>query len=301
MPQSTGSANLSSIANRIIKSARYTQEANSPSWQLIEKVPLPKGASTVRWPKFGTFTISDLVDGQDMVDEQTLGMTFVDLTATERGAKIILTDKLVREWGTTDAFSVIGRQFGDAAARKQDRDTQALYGALSGSSRYGAAGTAVTLAIYAGGIARARGGGGSSVAGNSTGVEPFDPTYTVQHPHQAYLVTRSATAIGSGTSMRVNDVREEKMLNKFFKFSFNGVDAHESKNINIDSSGDAIGVLAQRDAMVGLTSIGWRTERERDASARGTEVNFVSDYGVTELDDRHGVGLLYDAAVPAVT
>jgi len=301
MPQSTGSANLSSIANRIVKSARYTQEANSPSWQLVEKVALPRGASTVRWPKFGTFTISDLIDGQDMVNEQTLGMTFVDLTATERGAKIIITDKLAREWGTTDVFSVIGRQFGNAAARKQDRDTQALYAALSGSSAYGAAGTAVTLAIYAGGIARARGGGASSVTGNSTGVEPFDPTYSVQHPHQAYLVTRSATAIGAGTSMRVNDVREEKMLSKFFKFSFNGVDAYESKNINVDSSGDAVGVLAQRDALVGLTSVGWRTERDRDPSARGTEVNFTSDYGVFELDDRHGVGLLYDAAAPAVT
>lgn len=301
MPQSTGSANLASIANRIIGSARFTQEANSPSWQLIEKVQLAKGASTYRWPKFGTFTISDLVDGQDMVDEQTLGMTFVDLTATERGAKIVLTDKLVREWGTTGPYNVIGRQFGEAAARKQDRDTQALYAALSGSSAYGAAGTAISLSHYAGGIARARGGGGSSAAGNSTGVEPFDPTYAVLHPHQAYLITRTATAIGSGTSMRVNDVREEKMLNKFFKFSFNGVDAYESKNINIDSNGDATGVLAQRDALVGLTSVGWRQERERDASARGTEVNFVADYGVTELDDRHGVGLLYDAAAPAVS
>ena len=101
--------------------------------------------------------------------------------------------------------------------------------------------------------------------------------------------------------MRVNDVREEKMLNKFFKYSFNGVDAHESKNINIDSSGDAVGVLAERDALVGLTSVGWRTERERDASNRGTEVNFTADYGVFELDDRHGAPLLYDAAAPATS
>src|SRR3990167_831201 len=275
MPQSTGTGSgnsaLSAIANRIVGKARFTQEANTPSWQLAEKVALPKGANTYRMPKFGTFTISDLVDGQDMVDEQTLGMSFVDLTATERGAKIILTDKLVREWGTTGPYDIIGRQFGNAASRKQDRDTQALYAALSGSSAYGAAGTALTLALYAGAIARARGGGGS------------------------------ATAIGAGTSMRVNDLREDKMLNKFFKYSFNGVDAYESKNINIDSSGDAVGVLAQRDALVGLTSVGWRQERQLDASNRGTEVNFTSDYGVTELDDRHGAPLRYDAAAPATS
>lgn len=299
MPQSTGTANLSTVANRIIRQARYTQEANAPSWQLIDKIPLPNGASTVRWPKFGTFTISDLVDGQDMVDEQTLGMTTVDLTSTERGAKIIITDKLVREWGTTGVYEVIGRQFGDAAARKQDRDTQALYAGLNGGTAFGAAGTAMTLAIYAGGIARARGGGASSAS--SAGSEPFDPTYSVQHPHVMYLVTRSATAIGSGTSMRVNDVREEAMLKKFFDFSFNGVDAHESKNIFIDSSGDATGVLAQRDALVGLTSVGWRTKRQEDISQRGTEIVFTADYGVFELDDLHGAPTLYDAAVPATT
>ena len=299
MPQSTGTANLSTVANRIIRQARFTQEANSPSWQLIEKVPLPNGASTVRWPKFGTFSISDLVDGQDMVDEQTLGMTTVDLTATERGAKIIITDKLVREWGTTGVYEVIGRQFGDAAARKQDRDTQALYPGLNGGTAYGAAGTALTLALYAGAIARSRGGGASSTS--SAGSEPFDPTYSVQHPHQTYLVTRSATAIGSATNMRVNDVREEAMLKKFFKYSFNGVDGHESKNIFVDSSGDAVGVLAQRDALVGLTSVGWRTERDRDPSNRGTEVNFTADYGVFELDDLHGAPLLYDAGAPATS
>ena len=296
MAESTRTGNLSAIANRIIREARYTQEANTPSWQLIEKVSLPRGASTVRWPKFGTFTISDLLDGQDMTDEQSLGMTYVDLTATERGAKIIVTDKLAREWGTTDVFGVIGTQCGNAAARKQDRDTQALYSGLNGGTAYGAAAASFSHANFAATIARARGGSGSSA--NSDGNEPFDPTYAVVHPHQAYHVIRTATSIASGTSMRVNDRREEKMLTKFFRYSLNGVDLHESKNIYIDDSGDATGVIAQRDALVGLTSVGWRTERQRDASARGTEINFTSDYGVFELDDRHGAPLLFDAVVP---
>lgn len=299
MPASTRTANLSTAANTIIRAARFTQEANSPSWQLIEKVALPGGASTVRWPKFGTFAISDLVDGQDMTDEQSLNMTNVDLTATERGAKIIITDKLAREWATTGVFEVIGKSFGDAAARKQDRDTQALYSGLNGGTAFGAAAAVLSLANYAGAIARARGGAASSTS--SAGTEPFDPTYTVVHPHSMYNVTKSATAIGAGTSMRVNDVREEAMLKSFFKYSFNGVDAYESKNIYIDSSGDMTGVIAQRDAMVGLTSVGWRTERQRDASNRGTEVNFTADYGVFELDDLHGAPLLFDAAVPSTS
>ena len=102
--------------------------------------------------------------------------------------------------------------------------------------------------------------------------------------------------------MKVNDQREERYLQSFFTgVSFNGVDLYESGNINVDSSGDMTGVIAQRDALVGLTSVSWRTERQRDASARGFELNHVADYGVFELDDKKGAPLLYDAGVPGTS
>lgn len=297
MPQTSLTQGLANAQNTIIREARYTQEANTPSWQLIEKVRLPRGASTVRMPKVGTFVISDLQDGQDMTDEQSINMTSVDLSATERGAKIIITDKAARENGTTDLFRVVGRQFGDAGAKKRDRDVQALYAGLNGGTAFGAAGATFNLNNFAAAIAKGRGGSASST--DSAGGEPFDPTYAVQHPHATFEVVRSATAIGSGTSMKVNDRREERMLRRFFTgISFNGVDLFESKNIFVDSSGDATGVIAQMDAMVGLTSVDWYTARQRDESARGTEVNFISDYGVFELDDAHGAPLLYDAGAP---
>lgn len=298
MPQTATTGNLENAQNIIIRKARYTQEANAPSWQLIHKETLPKGAKTVTMPKVGTFVVSDLQDGQDMVDEQSIGMTTVDLTATEKGAKIIITDKLVRQNGTTGIFEMIGKQFGDAAARKQDRDTQALYAGLNGGTAYGAAGATFSLSNYGAAIAKARGGGASST--DSAGAEPFDPDYAVQHPHAVWQVARSATAMGnsSAANSQINDMDEAKILRKFFKLEFNSVPLLESKNIYVDASGDATGVIAQRDALVGLTSVDWRTERQRDASLRATEVNFTADYGVFELDDRHGAPLLYDASAP---
>ena len=300
MPQTATTGDLEQAQNTIIREARYTQEANAPSWQLIEKVRLPKGASTVKVPKVGQFTIADLTDGTDMTAEQAINMTLVDLTATERGAKIIITDKLARQNGTTDIFRMIGKQFGDAAARKQDRDVQALYAGLNGGTAFGAAGIPFNLSNFAATIAKALGGGASS--GDSDGSEPFDPDYAVHHPHAVYNVVKSATAIGAGSNERVNDRREEKFLRRFFTgIAFNGVDLFESKNLFVDASGDVTGVLAQRDALIGLTSVDWRTERERDASLRATEVNFVADYGVFELDDAHGAPLLYDATAPSDT
>lgn len=300
MAETATTGNLADAQNTIIREARYTQEANSPSWQLIEKVRLPKGASTVRVPKVGQFTVADLVDGTTISAEQSINMTLVDLTATERGAKIVITDKLARQHGSTDIFRMIGKQFGDAAARKQDQDVQALHPGLNGGVPFGAAGATFTLSNFAATIAKGLGGGASST--DSDGSEPFDPDYAVHHPHSVFQVVKSATAIGAGTSQRVNDRQEEQLLRRFFTgIAFNGVDLFESKNLFVDSSGDATGVLAQRDALIGLTSVDWRTERDRNASLRATEVVFTSDYGVFELDDRHGAPLLYDAVAPSDT
>lgn len=302
MVQTATTGNLASAQNTIIDAARFVQQHNSPSWNNIEKLPLPQGASTRTVPKVGEFTMQDLVDGQDMTDEQSIGMTTVDLTSTERGAKIIVTDKLVRQNGTTPIFQMVGRQFGDGAARKQERDTQALYAGLNGGVTFGESSAVLNLANFAGTIAKAQGGG---VGVNSSGVdpkpEPFMPTYAVHHPHATFNVTRTATAIGSATNMRVNDAREERLLKDFFSIQFNGVNLFHSGNLDIDSSGDAIGVLAQRDALVGLESMQWRTERERDASLRAWELNHVADYGVFELDDTRGAPMTFSAAAPTDT
>ena len=65
MVETATTGDLEQAQNTIIREARYTQEANAPSWQLIEKVRLPKGASTVRVPKVGQFTRRDYRDFYD--------------------------------------------------------------------------------------------------------------------------------------------------------------------------------------------------------------------------------------------
>ena len=300
MAQNATTGNLANAQNTIIDAARFVQQHNSPSWNLIMKLPLPNGASTRRVPKVGEFTMSDLIDGQDLVDEQSIGMTTLDFTATERGGKIIVTDKLVRQNGTTPIFAMVGRQFGEGAVRKQERDTQALYSGLNGGVSFGLVAKKMTLANFAGAIAKAKGGGVSTTtAEGDPKPEPFNPTYAVQHPHATYEVTRTATAIGSGSKMKVNDKRENRLLNDFFSIRFNGVNLFESGNLDIDSSGDCIGVIAATDALLGLESVSWHTERERDASLRAWELVHSADYGVFELDDTKGAPLTFDATAPS--
>ena len=126
MAQTATTGNLENASKIIIAAARYTEEHNAPAMALIESFSLPKGAKQVTVPKVAQMTVSDLTDGQDIVDEEEIGMTTVDLTAAEVGAKVILTDKLVREQ-QNNVFTMIGKQLGDAMARKKDTDVHSLY------------------------------------------------------------------------------------------------------------------------------------------------------------------------------
>ena len=190
---------------------------------------------------------------------------------------------------------MIGRQFGDAAARKQDQDVQALYPGLNGGVAFGAAG-ATFNAFELRSDHRQGTWWRPHPQRTRTALSRSTPTMQCTIPTRCSRSLSRQLRSVSGISQRLNDRQEEQLLKRFFTgIAFNGVDLFESKNLFVDSTGDATGVLAQRDALIGLTSVDWRTERERNASLRATEVVFTSDYGVFELDDKHGAPLLYDA------
>ncbi|MDP6496165.1 MAG: hypothetical protein QGI09_12390, partial [Dehalococcoidia bacterium] len=93
------------------------------------------------------------------------------------------------------------------------------------------------------------------------------------------------------------------LLGNFFSGlrPLNGVPIFEDGNLSVDSSDDAIGVIAEKSALAVLKSVDNRTERQRDASLRATELVITADYGVFELDDSRGAPLTYDAAAPSTS
>jgi hypothetical protein len=285
MAQTSTTGNLENAQKIIIASSKYTEEHNAPAMNLIESFTLGKGEKQVTVPKVGQMSMSDLTDGQDIVDEEDIGMTTVDLTASEVGAKIILTDKLVRQ-SAENVMSIVGRQLGDGMARKKDTDVTALYSGFS--TDIGAAGRSMSLANLSAAVAYAKGKKfGSQV-------------YVNHHPFTVWdianaAVTSSQYAIPHGWS--------EDLLGNFFSGirPLNGVPIFEDGNITIDSSDDAVGVIADKTALAVLKSVDTRTERQRDASLRATELVMTADYGVFELDDSKGVALTLDAGTPATS
>jgi len=286
MAQTATTGNLENAQKIIIAASRYTEEHNAPAMALIESFTLPKGSKQVTVPKVGQMSMSDLVDGQDIVDEEEIGMTTVDLTASEVGAKIILTDKLVRQ-SAENVMSIVGRQLGDGMARKKDTDVTALYSGFS--TELGAAARTMSLANVSASVAYAK--------GNRFGSQ----VYINHHPFAVWDIAN--TAVTASTTYPVPKGWTEDLLGDFFSGlrPLNGVPIFEDGNITIDSSDDAVGVIADKSALAVLKSVDTRTERQRDASLRATELVMTSDYGVFELDDSKGAALTLDAGTPATS
>ena len=286
MPQTSTTGNLENAQKIIISAARYTEEHNAPAMALIESFSLGKGEKQVTVPKVGQMSMSDLVDGQDIIDEEEIGMPTVDLTASEVGAKVIITDKLLRQ-SAVNVMSIIGRQLGDGMARKKDTDVHALYSGFSTS--LGAANTTMTLSNTAGAIAYAK--------ANKFGSQ----VYIIQHPNAVFDIAN--TAVTASTTYPVPKGWSEDLLGEFFSGlrPLNGVAIFEDGNLTIDASDDVVGAIADKSALCVLNSVTTKTERQRDASLRATEIVMTSDYGVFELDDSRGASLTMDASAPSTT
>jgi hypothetical protein len=284
MAQAATTGNLENAQRIILASARYTEEHNAPALALIEQFTLPKGAKQVTVPKVGQMTMSDLVDGQDIVDEEDIGMTTVDLTASEVGAKIILTDKLIRQ-SADNVMSMIGRQLGDGMARKKDTDVIALWPNLNDGTALGLDGRIMDTANTHAVISNAKAG----KFGNQL--------YLIHHPNAVATLSKQAATTADTAAGGLTSGWSVDLLQNFYSGlrPINGVSIFEDGNIaKISGQDSGYGVIADKTAMAALTSVAPTTEKERDASMRAWEIVMTSDYGVFELDDSRGASIIFE-------
>ena len=288
MPIQAATTGQLDAAQRIaIAKARFTAEHSAPVFNLVEHMTLSDGDKSITVPKVGQMTATGLTDGIDMTDSEDIGMTTTSLTTAEVGLKVILTDKLVRQ-ENEDVMKMVGRQMGDAVARKKDTDLIALFTAFNGGTTLGVAGATLSLQNLSACIAFAKANKFPS------------PVVIVQHPNAIFDVALTSAAIPSANNPMPRGFSED-LLRDFYKFVVNQVAVFEDGNITADGSGDGIGAIFSNQAAVYVESKGFGTERQRDASLRATELVVVLDYGVFELDDGYGAPMTYDIANPSTT
>lgn len=282
--QTATTGNLDDAQNIMIAKCRYTAEHSAPCANLIEHMTLGKGNKQITVPKVGQMTAEDLTDGTDMVDSEDIGMTTTDLTTAEVGLKVIITDKLARQENESP-FTMIGHQMGDAMGRKKDTDIIALFTALNNAVVLGDNDKNLTLTNLSACIAWAK---GNKLPG---------PIAVVHHPYAIYRTIVSAALTPSQTYPIPHGYAEDLVKN-FYKFTVNGIAVFEDGNIETSEDDSGLGAIFSKAAMVIVESMGYKTERERDASLRAWEVVVTADYGCFELDDGYGAPMQYEMDAP---
>ena len=288
--QTSTSGNLQNMSRIMLAQARYTEEHNAPLVGLIEKFNLGKGEYKLEIPKVAQMDAEDLAEGQDMIDSEDIDVSTITATTAEVGLKVIITDTLLRQ-NNEDVYKIIGRQMGDAMARKKDTDIIALFPSLNGGTVLGADGASLSLANASALIANAKSG--------KFGTDLF----VVQHPNAIWNL---ATSVGNTlATYPLPDAFNKPAVKDYYSgVKLSGVPFFEDGNIEYTGTSGHVsgyGVVADKTAMGHLSASGRTEERERDASLRAFEVVVTEDYAVFEVDDTKGAALLYDMPNPATS
>ena len=283
--QTSTTGNLQNMSRIMLASARYTEEHNAPLAGLVEKFNLGKGEYQLTIPKVGQMSAEDLVEGRDMIDSEDINVSTVTATTAEVGLKVIITDTLLQQ-NNEDVYKIIGRQMGEAMARKKDTDIIALFPSLNGGTAIGADNALFNLANVSGVIANAKTG----KFGNDL--------YIVHHPNAVWQL---ATDIGNTLSTYpIPDAFNNPAVKDYWTgIKLSGVPIFEDGNIANNTNDSGYGVIADKTAMGHLAARARREERERDISLRAFEIVVTEDYAVFEVDDSRGAALLYDKPTPS--
>ena len=281
--QTATTGQLESAQAIIIAECLYTAEHLAPCRNLVTQFKLGQGEKQITVPKVGQMTAVALTDGIDITSSEAIGMTTTDLTTSEVGLKVILSDKLVRQ-EKPEMFRVVGRQMADAMSRKIDGDIIALFDGFSNTA--GASGAGLNYRSFMACVAKLK------------ALKAPRPFSCVHHPNAIYNLTRDTSRVGTSAGTIPIGFSAD-LLKDFWAISLDGVPILEDGNI---TSGVASkGAVFSKEALCLIESLTPKVENERDISLRATEIVMVSDYGVFELDDNYGVEMQYSSSAPSTS
>ena len=100
----SSSSNLSSVSSTVIASAISQIEPAGPTNQLVSRYDIPQGAKQVDIPIWGRNNATALTEGVDIATPQQLSVTIKNVTSSEHGILVFVSDRLTRQ-NNEDIFS----------------------------------------------------------------------------------------------------------------------------------------------------------------------------------------------------
>lgn len=258
---SAGELVAAEIVSRLVIDAAY---AGAVMPALVRVADISGDSTlTVDFPKWPLLSAADLTEGAD-AGNTAVNTTSTPVTADEAGIMITVTDMLLNSAGI-GGLEPYAMELGKALANKIDTDLLAEVADFTNS--VGATGVDMTEANFLEAIYALE-------SGNATG-----PYAAVLHPvqvHDLRMALKATTgAVWGGPSAPAGDIGALTSLY--------GVDVFSSTNCALVNIGaDRQGVMMPVGNQSGLAYVlktGAKTEFQRDASLRATEIVVTAIYG----------------------
>jgi len=270
---------LNDLYANIVQAAAFTLSERTVIRPLVRNYNMVGSPGLVaQIPKYGTIAAAAIAEGSDLSTPTTFATDVTTVTASEIGVNVSLTD-IAREGAAEDVAAAIGRQIGDGMANKVDQSLAALFEGFSNTVGSGAAEITVDDIFKAAATLRAN---------NAPG-----PYVCILHPYQAFQLKKVLAGNGN-TPMNNTDLANEALRSGYVG-QVAGMQIFETTNVTGPSAGGFVGAAMSADAIAYMVKRDMRIEEQRDASLRATEYVGSMAYGVSELFDAYGVGIIADA------
>jgi N4-gp56 family major capsid protein len=276
---------LNDLLPSIVAEAMFVASERSIMRGLVKNYNLGAGqGKTVTVPIYPQQTAVTVTEGDEVSNTEVATSSAV-LTITTAAIRTLVTDLAIQQ-SASNVVADLGRLFGEAIARKMDKDLTALFAGFSaGKGDYTAVLTASDIF--------------ESVAKLRAAGVPQEGIVAVLHPEVAFDLKKALTTNGNVafTAGAFGPVANAAMAEGYVG-NLAGIPIFESANIDyVTNAGDYPGAVFHRDAL-GLAMVGdINIETQRRASYLGNDIVASCHYGVGELYDAYGRFLKSDASI----
>ena len=263
---------LASVLDMQVIDAAYSARVMRPLMRDYSLVGKP--SDTAKFPRWPALTAASVAETADLANTE-IATTSVTATVGEVGIMTTITDALTED-DILAGVGDYGRQLGLALADKQDADAAALLSGFSNTTGVTSGGLTVATILSAIAALAAR-----DVPG---------PYVGVLHPTQAFQLQKEIAASTASIWTAGGDGRIGNA--ESYLGSLLNVQWYQSTNVPTNTrSATAVydgAIFSANKALVHVGKREARSETERDASARATEIVVTSRYAVAELVDSYG-------------
>ena len=284
MANESTSSTLSELYTEIVAEALFVASERSIMRPLVKNYAVTGGGKSVEVPIYSAVSAAAVSEASDL-SNTAIDPTSKTITCSEHGLMTTLTD-LARNSAPRNVAGDIGRLFGEAIAKKIDKDLTALFGGFS--TTVGSASTAMSASLIFQAVAKLR--------ANSV---PGDNLNAVIHPQVAFDLKSGLT----NTFANPNPGVGNEALRSGLVGQIAGVNIFETSNMTDSSSndpgttGDYKGAVFHPEALGLAMMQDLKIETQRDASLRADEIVATAVYGVSELNDTNGCEIESDSSI----